>query len=131
MPKLVQRLIAKFRNRVEASFKEITDQMELLLDHPADTAALVALPPAFDQPQTAPGAEHGHPGPSAPGRDRELGAPAGQPGGELLRIAAGIGMVGPHPGAERLPAAGIGLRPGHASSSLLPGSASGSWMSSM
>ncbi len=29
MPKLVQRLIAKFRNRVEASFKEITDQMEL------------------------------------------------------------------------------------------------------
>jgi Transposase DDE domain len=29
MPKLVQRLIARFRNRVEASFKEITDQMEL------------------------------------------------------------------------------------------------------
>jgi hypothetical protein len=29
MPKQVQRLIAKFRNRVEASFKEITDQMEL------------------------------------------------------------------------------------------------------
>jgi Transposase DDE domain len=29
MPKPVQRLIAKFRNRVEASFKEITDQMEL------------------------------------------------------------------------------------------------------
>ena len=27
--KLVQRLIAKFRNQVEASFKEITDQMEL------------------------------------------------------------------------------------------------------
>jgi hypothetical protein len=29
MPKPVQRLIAKFRNRVEASLKEITDQMEL------------------------------------------------------------------------------------------------------
>jgi hypothetical protein len=29
MPKPVQRLIAKFRNRAEASFKEITDQMEL------------------------------------------------------------------------------------------------------
>lgn len=29
MPKPVQRLIARFRNRVEASFKEITDQMEL------------------------------------------------------------------------------------------------------
>ena len=29
MPKLVQRLIATFRNRVEASFKEITDQMKL------------------------------------------------------------------------------------------------------
>ena len=29
MPRLVQRLIARFRNRVEASFKEITDQMEL------------------------------------------------------------------------------------------------------
>lgn len=29
MPKPVQRLIAKLRNRVEASFKEITDQMEL------------------------------------------------------------------------------------------------------
>ena len=29
MPKPVQRLIARFRNRVEASFKETTDQMEL------------------------------------------------------------------------------------------------------
>ncbi len=29
MPQPVQRLIARFRNRVEASFKEITDQMEL------------------------------------------------------------------------------------------------------
>jgi hypothetical protein len=29
MPKPVQQLIARFRNRVEASFKEITDQMEL------------------------------------------------------------------------------------------------------
>ncbi|HET6189358.1 MAG TPA: transposase [Trebonia sp.] len=29
MPTAVQRLIARFRNRVEASFKEITDQMEL------------------------------------------------------------------------------------------------------
>ena len=29
MPKPVQRLIARFRTRVEASFKEITDQMEL------------------------------------------------------------------------------------------------------
>jgi hypothetical protein len=29
MPKNLQRLIARFRNRVETSFKEITDQMEL------------------------------------------------------------------------------------------------------
>ena len=29
MPELVQYLIARFRNRVEATFKEITDQMEL------------------------------------------------------------------------------------------------------
>jgi hypothetical protein len=29
MPKPLQRLIARLRNRVETSFKEITDQMEL------------------------------------------------------------------------------------------------------
>ena len=29
MPKTLQRLIARLRNRVETSFKEITDQMEL------------------------------------------------------------------------------------------------------
>ena len=29
MPKTLQRLIARLRNRVEISFKEITDQMEL------------------------------------------------------------------------------------------------------
>ena len=29
MPKTVQRLIARLRNRVETSFKEITDQMDL------------------------------------------------------------------------------------------------------
>jgi hypothetical protein len=33
MPKMLQRQIARLRNRVETSFKEITDQMEL-----ADTA---------------------------------------------------------------------------------------------
>jgi hypothetical protein len=29
MPKTLQRLIARYRNRVETSFKEITDQMDL------------------------------------------------------------------------------------------------------
>ena len=29
MPKTLQRLIARLRNRIETSFKEITDQMEL------------------------------------------------------------------------------------------------------
>ena len=29
MPKTLQRLIARLRNRVETSFREITDQMEL------------------------------------------------------------------------------------------------------
>lgn len=29
MPKTLQRLIAKLRNRVETTFKELTDQMEL------------------------------------------------------------------------------------------------------
>ena len=29
MPKTLQRLIARLRNRVETTFKEITDQMEL------------------------------------------------------------------------------------------------------
>jgi hypothetical protein len=30
MPRTLQRLIARLRNRVETSFREITDQMELV-----------------------------------------------------------------------------------------------------
>jgi hypothetical protein len=40
MPKTLQRLIARLRNRVETSFKEITDQVELAR-HGAHTEGLL------------------------------------------------------------------------------------------